>query len=114
MLAAPAGAQTPPAGNVATGKLAFLQCQACHAIAPGGPILAGPSLVGIVGAKAGTRPGYFYTQALKKSGITWTPAALDAFLANPNALVPGTQMEFVGISSPAIRADLIAYLATLH
>jgi len=112
MMSAPALAQT--AGNVATGKLAFLQCQACHAVAPGGPILVGPNLAGIVGAKAGTRPGYFYTQALKNSGITWTPAELDAFLANSNAVVPGNKMEFVGIPSPAIRADLIAYLNTLH
>ncbi len=112
VLAAPAMAQT--AGNVATGKLAFLQCQACHAAAPGGPILVGPSLVGIVGAKAGTRPGYFYSLPMKHSGITWTPAELDAYLTNPNAVVPGNKMEFVGISAPAIRADLIAYLAPLH
>jgi len=112
LFAAPALAQT--AGNVATGKLAFLQCQACHAVAPGGPILVGPNLAGIVGAKAGTRPGYFYSLPMKHSGITWTPAELDAFLANPNAVVPGNKMEFVGIPSAAIRADLIAYLATLH
>jgi len=109
--AAPAAAQA--AGNAATGKLVFLQCQACHAVQPGAAALVGPDLAGVVGRKAAALPGYEYSAALKASGITWTSAELDSWLTNPSALVPGTKMAFVGLPSPALRADVIAYLATL-
>ncbi len=111
-LAAAARAQTAP-GNATTGKLVFLQCQACHAVQPGGPALVGPDLAGVYGRKAASLPGYDYSPALKSSGIVWTSAKLDRWLADPGALVPGTKMAFVGIDSPALRADVIAYLQTL-
>jgi len=113
LLAGMAMAQTPPAGNAATGKLVFLQCQGCHAVQAGQPTLIGPNLAGVYGRAAGSLPGYDYSAALKSSGITWTSGKLDAWLTNPAALVPGTKMAFVGISSPALRADVIAYLKTL-
>jgi len=112
LLAAPVLAQTPP-GNAATGKLVFLQCQACHAVQPGAAALVGPDLYGVYGRKAGTLAGYTYSAALKASGITWTDANLDRWLTDPSALVPGTKMAFVGIPTPALRADVIAYLASL-
>jgi cytochrome c len=110
---APATAQTAPAGDAAKGKIVFLECQGCHAIAPGGPTLVGPDLAGVYGRKAGTLPGYDYSSALKSSGLVWTAANLDAWLTAPATLVPGTKMAFAGIASPALRADVIAYLATL-
>jgi cytochrome c len=113
---APAYAQmaaTPPAGNAVKGKLVFLQCQACHAVAPGGPALVGPNLAGVVGRKAASLPGYDYSSALKASGLVWDSANLDLWLTDPSKLVPGTKMAFTGIDSPALRADVIAYLATL-
>jgi len=109
--AAPALAQQ--AGNAATGKLVFLQCQACHAVQPGGPALVGPNLAGVYGRAAASLPGYDYSPALKASGTIWTSAKLDLWLTSPSALVPGTKMAFVGIASPALRADVIAYLQTL-
>ena len=42
----------------------------------------------------------------------WTPEALQEFLANPKADVPGTKMAFAGLKDPQDRADLIAYLET--
>lgn len=113
---APAFAQmapAPPAGDAGKGRLVFLECQACHAVAPGGPDLVGPDLAGVYGRKAASLPGYEYSDALKASGIVWTSDELDAWLTGPSALVPGTKMAFVGIASPALRADVIAYLATL-
>jgi cytochrome c len=111
--AAPAAAQTASVGNAATGKLVFLQCQACHAVQPGAAALVGPDLAGVYGRKAAALPGYDYSAALKASGITWTSDKLDSWLTNPSALVPGTKMAFVGLASPALRADVIAYLKTL-
>jgi cytochrome c2 len=106
-------AQSAPAGDPAKGKLVFLECQGCHAVASGGPVLVGPDLAGVVGRKAGSLPGYNYSPALKASGLVWDDANLDRWLTDPSTLVPGTKMAFAGIDSPALRADVIAYLATL-
>jgi cytochrome c len=100
----------PPAGNPAAGKAVFAKCAACHSVASGDNRL-GPSLAGVVGRKAGTVPGYNYSAALKGSGVTWTPAALDAYLANPRAKIPGIKMVFMGLPKPEDRANMIAYLA---
>ena len=79
----------------------------CHA--PGGQ---GPSLKGVVGRKAASLPDFHYSAALAASGLTWTPANLDHFLAGPAAMVHGTAMT-VMLPDPAQRRDLISYLATL-
>jgi cytochrome c len=73
----------------------------------------GPNLFGVVGRKAGTYPGFSYSSAMKTSGIVWTRAKLDAFLAATQKVVPGNAMPIVGIADPGQRADIVAYLATL-
>ena len=70
----------------------------------------GPKHRAVVGRRAGTVPDYAYSSALKASGLTWSPANLDRWLTNPQALVPGAKMYF-SIPNPQSRADLIAYLA---
>ena len=99
-------------GDAAKGKAVFdAVCSGCHAIS--GPSFAAPPLGGVVGRAAGTAPAYSgYTKALKSSGITWTDATLDAFLADPGKLVAGTAMP-INVPSAADRADVIAYLKTL-
>jgi cytochrome c2 len=42
------------------------------------------------------------------------PATLDKYLANPRAMVPDTSIIYAGLKNAAERADLIAYLETLH
>lgn len=100
-------------GDPAQGQRIFLQCRACHTVAPGDRNGIGPNLSGAVGAKSASHPGYTYSPALTKSEIVWTPAKLDAFLTRPSGLVPGTKMAFGGIAVAKNRADLIAYLSTL-
>ena len=85
------------------------RCSMCHLDAGQGQ---GPNLKGVVERKAGEAPGFAYTAALKSSGLTWTPANLDAFLQGPAKLVPGTAMP-VSVPTAEERQDLIAYLATL-
>ena len=58
-------------------------------------------------------PDYTYSDALKKSGITWDEAALDKWLQGPSKDVPGTKMIFAGVKDETDRANLIAYLKTL-
>jgi cytochrome c len=37
-------------------------------------------------------------------------SAPDGWIANPRAVVPGTNMQFVGIADPFDRADVMAFL----
>ncbi len=85
-------------------------CAVCHTVQAGMNKI-GPSLHGVVGRPAGTAPGYSYSDANKKSGITWTEANLDKYLTDPKAMVPGTKMLFAGIKNPDDRKAVIAYLA---
>jgi glucose/arabinose dehydrogenase/cytochrome c2 len=91
------------------GQLFNAQCQLCHnADGNGGQ---GPALGGVVGRKAGNT-SFGYTQALRNARLAWNEATLDRFLANPQALVPGTAMA-VRVPRETDRRDLIAYLASL-
>lgn len=101
------------AGDPVAGKKAFLQCQICHSVNPGGVNGIGPNLSGIIGSKVALKPGFTYSPALKKSGILWNAKTLDAWIAKPSALVPGNRMVYIGMADPAKRADVIAYLTTL-
>jgi cytochrome c len=107
LLAAPASAA--PAGDAAKGKTIFLRCAMCHSV-QNGMNKIGPSLAGVVGRKAGAIPGYGYSPVMKASKVTWTPRALDTFLARPSIAMPGTKMVFIGLPNPADRASVIAYL----
>ncbi len=92
---------------------AFARCASCHSTTKGGSADIGPNLYGVVGSKAGSRPGYDYSPALKASGVTWSKATIAAFIANPQAVAHGTQMPNPGISNPADREAIAAWLATL-
>ena len=64
--------------------------------------------------RAGSVPDFHYTADHKKLDLTWDAATLDKYLANPRAMVPDTSMVYAGLKNDAERADLIAYLGTLH
>jgi cytochrome c len=97
-------------GDVEAGAQAFGACIACHTL-EAGKHRTGPSLAGIFGRTAGTAPGFGrYSPALRRAGIVWDAATLDAWLTDPAALVPANRMSFRGIADAEARADLIAYL----
>ena len=82
----------------------------------GGPNVVGPNLFGVVGRAVAAHEGYQYSDAMKafaEGGKVWDPATIDAYLANPKGVVPGTKMAFPGVKSEADRANVIAYLETL-
>jgi cytochrome c len=92
-----------PSGDAAKGADVFNDhCSDCHALGVPGQ---GPNLVGVVGRRAGSLPDYPYSDALKGSGLVWTPANLDRFLAGPKKMVPGTAMQEM-VPDPAQRHDL--------
>lgn len=96
-----------PAGDAANGAAVYQRCGACHAL---GYDRTGPRHCGLFGRRAGTVPGFAYSDAMKRSNLVWTRATLDRFLANPLQTVPGTSMGYAGIADRQDRADLIAYL----
>lgn len=98
-------------GDPANGARAFRACVACHSLEPG-QHRTGPSLAGVLGRKAGTAEGFRrYSPVLKAAGIVWDEATLDAWIADPQAFIPGNRMAFRGLPDAQARADLIAYLA---
>ncbi|MFO1449927.1 MAG: c-type cytochrome [Opitutaceae bacterium] len=105
------GQATPPAPDLENGRRLYAACAACHS--PGAQPTAGPTLVGVVGRKAGAVPGFRYSRALKNARTTWDFSTLDPFLADPQAALPGNAMPFPGLPDSKERADVIAYLKTL-
>ena len=94
-------------GDPANGERIYGRCLACHALQYD---RTGPRHCGLFGRKAGSVPGFDYSEAMKRSGIVWNAATLGRFLANPLGAVPGTTMGYAGIADARERADLIAYL----
>jgi cytochrome c len=96
-------------GDAARGEAYFKECAACHKLAAGANEV-GPSLHGVFSRKAGELGDFRYSPAMKRSGVNWTPEALDKYLADPQAFIPANRMPYAGMSNAADRADLIAYL----
>jgi cytochrome c len=97
-------------GDATLGKRQFAPCTSCHTTEAGAPDMVGPNLHGIFGRKAGSRPDFAYSEAMKNSGISWDAAKIDRFITKPSALVPGTKMSFLGIPNEEVRVNIIAYL----
>ena len=94
-------------GDALRGEQVYGRCLACHALTYD---RVGPRHCGLLGRLAGKLPGFAYSAAMKKSGITWDEKTLERFLANPLAAVPGTTMTYAGVPDLQDRLDLIAYL----
>lgn len=104
ILAPQAAAQAKPA--------AFGQCAVCHKVDKSGKHGIGPNLAGIYGEKAGTKPGFNFSPAMKSWGKKLDDATLNAFIENPRKSVPGTKMAYAGLKDPAKRKEIIAWLKT--
>jgi cytochrome c2 len=109
LLAAAAAGAACTDGDAARGEKRFEECATCHST-QAGVNGVGPSLHDVFGRKAGGLDDYRYSPAMKRSGITWTPQALETFVADPQKAVPNNRMPFAGMPDAADRADLIAYL----
>jgi cytochrome c len=97
-------------GDVQRGQQAYeARCGGCHSVEAD---RIGPRHAGVVGRRAGSVAGFAYSDALRKSGITWDAALLDRWLTDPEALVPGQRMGY-SLGDAQARADIVAYLATL-
>jgi cytochrome c len=94
------------AGDAAHGATVYRQCMICHSLDKNG---IGPSHHNVFGRAAASVANYNYSAPLKASNIVWNETTLDQWLANPQALVPGTKMMF-SVDNAQDRADVIAFL----
>ena len=95
------------------GEAVFRQCLPCHSVGEGAKNKVGPELNGIDGRKAGSAPGYSYSEANKNSGITWDETTFKEYIRDPRAKVPGTKMTYPGITGEDADkkiANLWAYI----
>ena len=101
----------PPADP---GARAFQKCFACHSVDPAERGLPGPNLYHVIGRLAAALDDYEYSAAMVAAGRTgrlvWTEATIDRFIADPQAFLPGTSMNYVGTRDAAERAAVIGYL----
>jgi cytochrome c len=94
-------------GDALRGKDIFeKRCTGCHAMDQN---REGPRLRGVFGRTSGAVPGFEYSPVLAKAHIAWNETTLEQWLADPDALVPGNNMEFQ-VAKPQERRDLIRFL----
>jgi len=98
-------APAPP--ELAAGREIYERCAACHSLEWD---RVGPRHCGLFGRRAGSVPGFAYSDAMRRSGIVWNRETLDRFLADPLGTVPGTFMTYAGVEDPKERAELLAFL----
>jgi cytochrome c len=110
LAALPYTAHAQSAGDSTVGKRLFAQCRSCHTTDADGPKMVGPNLHGVFGRKAGSLPGFEYSDAMKKTGIVWDDAKLNDYIKQPSAFIPGNKMAFMGVVKDQARLDIIAYL----
>ncbi len=101
------------AGDAAAGETIFGHtCALCHQIGPTAKNFVGPELNGLNGRKAGTVAGYDYSDAMKKSGVTWGEDSFKKYITNPQADIPGVKMIFAGLDKHSqARQHLGLYFA---
>jgi cytochrome c len=107
-----AGPNPASAQDVTAGETVFAVCKACHQVGDNAKNAIGPTLNGLFGRRAGVVTGYSYSEANRKSGLTWTDAAFSEYIKDPRAKIPGTKKIFAGIKDERKIKDLIAYLHT--
>jgi len=115
LVAVAAMAQMPlPEAKPPDGPTLFKQqCATCHTNNLNDPARQGPSLFGVVGRRAGSVEGFHYSTGFTKADFAWDDAKLDAWMTNPQAVIPGSVMAYRQAKSE-IRAAIIAYLKELH
>jgi len=105
---------TAAAQDAHRGEQVFEACRPCHGIGPQAANMLGPELNGLDGRHSGSVAGYPYSDANKKSGIVWNESTFKQYIQDPQAMVPGTKMFFVGIKDKQKIDDLWAYVSQFN
>lgn len=101
-------AQASPsmAASASDAELFNKRCSGCHSLTTDGE---GPRLGNVYGRAAGSVATFTYSSGLKNAHIVWSDATLDKWLSNPDALIPGNEMDF-NIDKPQERQAIIRFL----
>ncbi|MDB5552586.1 MAG: cyc1 [Rhizobium sp.] len=103
-----------PAATSPDGAALFKQqCATCHTTNLSDAPRQGPPLVQIIGRQAGKAEGFHYSPGLAQAGFAWDEGRLDAWLANPQAVIPGAIMAYRQAKADT-RAAIITYLKGLN
>jgi cytochrome c len=87
------------------------KCSVCHTLDPDGRNRAGPTLYRLFGRKAGSLPGYPYSDGLRNSDIIWTEKTVgQLFDDGPDVVTPGSKMPIQRLKNIEDRDALIAFL----
>jgi cytochrome c len=110
-----ADAQMPlPSPKPPDGATLFKQqCGTCHANTLTDSIRQGPPLFKVIGRRAGSVEGFHYSSGFAKADFVWDEARLDAWITDPQSMIPGAVMAYRQ-PKPEIRSAIIAYLKELN
>jgi cytochrome c len=104
--AAEVDAQATALGDPVRGQAVFeKRCTGCHALTENHE---GPRLDGVYGRTAGAVAGFPYSAALKNAKIAWDDRTLEKWLTDPDAFLPGNNMDF-HVPKAQERRDIIAW-----
>lgn len=107
LLGGPGAARADEREALSRGEALYqARCALCHAVSTNH---VGPRHQNVVGRKAGSVTDFVYSAALKNAPVVWTEANLDRWLANPEAVIPGQEMD-VKVPLAEDRRLLILYL----
>ena len=96
--------------SLSRGKETFeKRCGGCHSLDRD---KEGPRLRGVYGRSAGSVSSFSYSIALKSAHFSWDADSLDRWLADPDKVVPDSDMAF-HVDKADERRDIIAYLKEL-
>jgi cytochrome c len=97
-------------GDAVKGRQLFeSRCGGCHSL---DQHRVGPALGTVAGRAAGKAPGYTYSPAMGQATHVWSADKLQAWLTDPEALVPGQAMGY-SLSLADDRRDVVAFLQSL-
>ena len=102
-------------GDPVKGEVAFKEyCAACHRVGSkiaGGNV--GPDLEHVYSRKAGSVPGFAYSQAMTQLPQEWDFISLNIYMANPQRYVPGTKMTAPPLEDREVRMNIAGFLKTI-
>lgn len=91
------------------------RCAECHTLTNDESESNRIPLRGVYGRRYATgAPAALYSEALRRAAGTWNDETLNAFLRDPQGAVPGTTMQYEGISDDKSRAGTIELLKSLR
>ena len=100
--------------RLSPGQIVFIkECAKCHQVGPNARNRIGPVLNAIFGKRAGTVEGFRnYSEAMRRSGIIWTPEHFRLFIRDPKSIIEGTTQIYKGLKDEQSITALIEFLKT--